>query len=114
LPEASFCAVGRTDWALGLWGRQSETFGYFVPRRHLDFIVECVDDNFGFSRYAERLGRSANSLTNCKACNKKQPYIDDVLLSILKERIETIQPTVFLISIPFPGNLYSAFDRRNG
>jgi hypothetical protein len=30
-----------------------------------DFIVECVDANFGFSRYAERLGRSANSLTNC-------------------------------------------------
>jgi hypothetical protein len=26
-----------------------------------DFIVECVDANFGFSRYAERLGRSANS-----------------------------------------------------
>jgi hypothetical protein len=26
------------------------------PRRYSDFIVECVDANFGFSRYAERLG----------------------------------------------------------
>ena len=25
------------------------------------WIKECVDDKFGFSRYAERLGRSANS-----------------------------------------------------
>jgi hypothetical protein len=57
---------------------------------------------------AERLGRSATFDELYKACNKKQP-IFDVLLSILKERIETIQPTLFLISIPFPGNLYSAF-----
>jgi hypothetical protein len=46
----AFCATGRIDWALGLWGhRIKRTFGYFVSRRYLDFIVECVDDNFGFS-----------------------------------------------------------------
>jgi hypothetical protein len=70
-----------------------------------------VDDNFGFSRYGTF--RSANSLTNCNEALQEPTYIDDVLLSILKERIETIQPTVFLISIPFL-NLYSAFDQRNG
>jgi hypothetical protein len=34
-PKPSFCATGRTDWALGPWGRIKETFGYFVSRRHL-------------------------------------------------------------------------------
>jgi hypothetical protein len=37
-----------------------------------DFIVECVDANFGFSRYAERLGRSANFDELYGRCNKNQ------------------------------------------
>jgi hypothetical protein len=40
-----------------------------------DFIVECVDANFGFSRYAERLGRSANSLTNVWALQQEPTMI---------------------------------------
>ncbi|RYA83374.1 radical SAM protein, partial [Enterobacter cloacae complex sp. 4DZ1-17B1] len=75
-----------------------------------DFIVECVDPNFGFSRYAERLGRSANSFDGLYEALQKQPtYIDTILFSILKDKIEIIQPTIFLISVPFPGNLYAAF-----
>jgi hypothetical protein len=113
LPEASrFAQLEELDWAFGTMGTQDKA-------KHLatlyledisDFIVECVDENFGFSRYAERLGRSANSFDELyEALQQKPTYIDNVLLSILKERIETIQPTLFLISIPFPGNLYSAF-----
>ncbi|EIA08225.1 B12-binding domain-containing radical SAM protein [Flavobacterium frigoris] len=113
LPEASrFAQLEELDWAFGTMGTQDKA-------KHLatlyledisDFIVECVDANFGFSRYAERLGRSANSFDELyEALQQETTYIDNVLLSILKERIETIQPTLFLISIPFPGNLYSAF-----
>lgn len=113
LPEASrFAQLEELDWAFGTMGTQDKA-------KHLatlyledisDFIVECVDANFGFSRYAERLGRSANSFDELYEALQQQPtYIDTVLLSILKERIETIQPTLFLISVPFPGNLYSAF-----
>ncbi|SDX69792.1 Radical SAM superfamily enzyme YgiQ, UPF0313 family [Flavobacterium degerlachei] len=113
LPEASrFAQLEELDWAFGTMGTQDKA-------KHLatlyledisDFIVECVDDNFGFSRYAERLGRSANSFDELYEALQEEPtYIDEVLLSILKERIETIQPTLFLISIPFPGNLYSSF-----
>lgn len=113
LPEASrFAQLEELDWAFGTMGTQDKA-------KHLatlyledisDFIVECVDANFGFSRYAERLGRSANSFDELYDALQQEPtYIDEVLLSILKERIETIQPTLFLISIPFPGNLYSAF-----
>lgn len=113
LPEASrFAQLEELDWAFGTMGTQDKA-------KHLatlyledisDFIVECVDANFGFSRYAERLGRSANSFDELYEALQQEPtYIDTVLLSILKERVETIQPTLFLISVPFPGNLYSAF-----
>ena len=113
LPEASrFAQLEELDWAFGMMGTQDKA-------KHLatlyledisDFIVECVDANFGFSRYAERLGRSANSFDELySALQEEQTYIDGVLFSLLKERIETIQPELFLISVPFPGNLYSAF-----
>jgi hypothetical protein len=113
LPEASrFSQLEELDWAFGTMGTQDKA-------KHLatlyledisDFIVECVDANFGFSRYAERLGRSANSFDELYTALQQEPtYIDQVLFSLLKDRIETIQPELFLISVPFPGNLYSAF-----
>ncbi len=75
-----------------------------------DYIKECVDENFGFSRYAERLGRSANSFDDLyHALQQPLTYIDEITLRILKEKIELVQPKLFLISAPFPGNLYSAF-----
>ena len=113
LPEAArFAQLDEMDWAFGSMGTQDKA-------KHLatlyledlsDFIVECVDGNFGFSRYAERLGRSANSFDELyEALSAKPTYIDNILISLLKEKIETIQPTLFLISVPFPGNLYAAF-----
>ncbi|MCF6140855.1 radical SAM protein [Flavobacterium sp. K77] len=113
LPEASrFTQLEELDWAFGTMGTQDKA-------KHLatlyledisDFIVECVDVNFGFSRYAERLGRSANSFDELYEALQQEPtYTDLVLFSLLKERIEKVQPTLFLISVPFPGNLYSAF-----
>ncbi|MES2652164.1 MAG: radical SAM protein [Bacteroidota bacterium] len=113
LPEASrFAQLEELDWAFGAMGTQDKA-------KHLatlyledisDFIVECIDPNFGFSRYAERLGRSANSFDELYgALNQEPTYIDKILIAILKERIESVQPKLFLISVPFPGNLYSAF-----
>ncbi len=113
LPEASrFAQLEELDWAFGSMGTQDKA-------KHLatlyledisDFIVECIDENFGFSRYAERLGRSANSFDELyESLQQSLTYVDEILIAILKERIETIEPTLFLISVPFPGNLYSAF-----
>jgi hypothetical protein len=113
LPEASrFAQLEELDWAFGTMGTQDKA-------KHLatlyledisDFIVECVDENFGFSRYAERLGRSANSFDELYEALQQQPtYIDLILISLLKAKIEAVKPTLFLISVPFPGNLYSAF-----
>lgn len=75
-----------------------------------DFIVECVDEDFGFSRYAERLGNSANSFDSLYDHLGKEPsYIDELTLQILKNRIDEIKPKLIAFSVPFPGNLYSAF-----
>ena len=100
------------EWAFGNMGMQDKA-------KHLatlyledlsDFIVECVDENFGFSRYAERLGRSANSFDELYAELQKQTtYIDAITLKILEEKVKDVQPKLVLISVPFPGNLYSAF-----
>src|SRR5690606_33033026 len=113
LPEASrFAQLEELDWAFGSMGTQDKA-------KHLatlyledisDLIVECVDENFGFSRYAERLGRSANSFDELyESLQQEHTYIDKILLEILKERITEVNPTLFLISVPFPGNLYAAF-----
>ena len=113
LPEASrFNQLEELEWAFGAMGMQDKA-------KHLatlyledlsDFIVECVDENFGFSRYAERLGRSANDFDALyEALQKPATYIDQISLKILNSKIEAIQPKLFLISVPFPGNLYAAF-----
>jgi len=113
LPEASrFTNLEELDWAFGSIGTQDKA-------KHLatlyledlsDFIVECIDDNFGFSRYAERLGRSANSFDELYGALMAPPtYIDEILISILTQHIIDINPELVLISVPFPGNLYAAF-----
>jgi hypothetical protein len=113
LPEASrFDQLDDMEFAFGSMGMQDKA-------KHLatlyledlsDFIVECVDENFGFSRYAERLGRSANSFDELyNHLQNELSFIDEITIKILKERVEEVQPKVVLISVPFPGNLYSAF-----
>jgi radical SAM superfamily enzyme YgiQ (UPF0313 family) len=113
LPEAGrFAALDDLGWAFGSMGVQDKA-------KHLatmyledlsDFIKECVDDHFGFSRYAERLGRSANSFDELYN-NLQQPYtyIDNLLIEILEKRMVEAQPKMVAVSVPFPGNLYSAF-----
>ena len=75
-----------------------------------DFIVEMIDPNFGFSRYAERLGRSANSFDDLYfALAQSCSYIDEITLRILHNQIVEKNPYLICFSVPFPGNLYSAF-----
>jgi hypothetical protein len=113
LPEASrFAQLDDLEYAFGSMGMQDK--GKHLATLYLedlsDFIIECIDENFGFSRYAERLGRSANSFDELYNELQSVPtYIDEITLRILKNRLETVNPKLILISVPFPGNLYSAF-----
>ncbi len=75
-----------------------------------DYIVENMDADFGFSRYAERLGKSANSFDELYSkLSGEQTFIDDFTLKILREKIEAVEPKLVCFSVPFPGNLYSGF-----
>lgn len=113
LPEASrFNQLDDMEFAFGNMGLQDKA-------KHLatlyledlsDYIVENVDSDFGFSRYAERLGKSANSFDELYSkLNSAQTFIDDFTLKILYQKLESVQPRLVCFSIPFPGNLYSAF-----
>ena len=113
LPEAArFEHTENLDWAFGTMGTQDKA-------KHLatmyledlsDLIKECVDDHFGFSRYAERLGRSANSFDELyEALHQPYTFIDELLMEKLKLLVEKTAPELVGLSVPFPGNLYSAF-----
>lgn len=75
-----------------------------------DLIQECVDPHFGFSRYAERLGRSANSFDELyNALQAPLSFIDTLTIELLAQRIQEVQPFMVAFSVPFPGNLFAAF-----
>jgi len=113
LPRASrFEQLDDMDWAFGSMGMQDKAkhIATLYIEDLSDFIVECIDDNFGFSRYAERLGRSANSFDELYDQLETEPtFIDIITLKILEKRLKTLEPKLICLSVPFPGNLYSAF-----
>ncbi|MPS64363.1 radical SAM protein [Chryseobacterium sp.] len=113
LPEASrFNQLDDMEFAFGNMGLQDKA-------KHLatlyledlsDYIVENVDSDFGFSRYAERLGKSANSFDELYSkLSDNQTFIDNFTLKILQEKLELTQPKLVCFSVPFPGNLYAGF-----
>lgn len=113
LPEASrFEQLDDMEWAFGSMGMQDRAkhFATLYLEDLSDFIVECIDENFGFSRYAERLGRSANSFDELYGYLQNElTYIDSITLKILEQKLYFVEPKLVCISVPFPGNLYSAF-----
>ncbi|MCA0232736.1 MAG: radical SAM protein [Bacteroidetes bacterium] len=112
LPEASrFKDVEDLDWAFGTMGTQDKA-------RHLatlyledlgDFLQEAIDPHFGFSRYAERLGRTATHFDELLAELQKPDTLITVFLNeLLEQKMCLFQPTVVCLSVPFPGNLFGA------
>ncbi len=112
LPEAArFKQLDDLSWAFGSMGNQDKA-------KHLatmyledlsDLITECIDEHFGFSRYAERLGRSANSFDELyQSLQQPFTFIDHILLDILAKKIQDVQPKLVCLSVPFPGNLYTS------
>lgn len=113
LPEANrFSELEDLEWAFGSMGIQDKAM--HLATLYLedvsDFIIECIDDKFGFSRYAESLGQSANSFDELyENLHSENTHIDMVSLRILDEKIRATKPKLVGFSVPFPGNLYSAF-----
>ena len=112
LPEASrFAHTDDLEKAFGNMGIQDKA--KYISTMYLedlsDLIKETVDEHFGFSRYAEKLGRSANSFDELYSeLQKPYTFIDELLIEILEEKMKSIQPKMVALSVPFPGNLYSS------
>jgi len=113
LPEAGrFQYHESLDWAFG-------TMGTHDKARHLatlyledigDLITEVVDQHFGFSRYAERLARTATHFDELyEALQQPDSFISATLISILDTHIKRYQPDVVCFTAPFPGNVFGAF-----
>lgn len=112
LPEAGrFQGLQDLDWAFGTMGSQDRA-------RHLatlyledlgDLIQEAIDPHFGFSRYAERLGRAASHFDELEAAlQEEDSLVSSILIQLLEQLMEEVQPTVVCLSVPFPGNLFGA------
>ena len=112
LPECSrFGQLEDLDWAFG-------DLGIYDKAKHLatlyledmaDLIVETIDSDFGFSRYAEKIAVAASSFDEIYTHVEAAPhFIDELIIEELEKSLAIHTPKVVAISIPFPGNLYGA------
>ena len=99
-------------WAFGALGVQDRA-------RHIatlylndlaDVIRDAVDPRFEFVRYAESLAMSQATFEPLAAALAAPPnLVDDLLRELTLSAITRHQPSVVLVSVPFPGAVYAAF-----
>ena len=99
-------------WAFGALGQQDRA-------RHLatlylndlaDVLRDAVDSRFEFVRYGESLaGSQATFEPLATALTAQLTLMDEMLQALTLKAIEKHQPTLVLLSVPFPGAVYAAF-----
>jgi radical SAM superfamily enzyme YgiQ (UPF0313 family) len=100
------------SWAFGALGQQDRA-------RHLatlylndlaDVLRDAVDARFEFVRYGESLaGSQATFEPLAAALAAPVTLMDETLQALTLEAIDKHQPTLVLLSVPFPGAVYAAF-----
>jgi radical SAM superfamily enzyme YgiQ (UPF0313 family) len=112
LPEASrFTNVEEPEYFFGTLGiiDQAKHFCTLYLEDIGDLITQYIDPNFGFNRYAESLARTASDFGPILAAvTNEDSIVSKLTIDILSRHIASSQPTLVCISVPFPGNLYSA------
>lgn len=112
LPEGGrFDAVEDLEWFFGNNGIQDKA--RYLCTLYLedlsDFIVATVGPHFGFSRYAERIARTAVSFDPIKEeLEKPANYLDQILIQSIEAYFKESVPRLVGFTVPFPGNLYGA------
>ncbi|MBV8603373.1 MAG: radical SAM protein [Pelomonas sp.] len=99
-------------WAFGALGLQDRA-------RHLatlylndlaDVLREAVDPRFEFVRYAEKLATAQPTFDPLAEALAAPPnLIDRELTRLAEAAVERHQPSLVLLSVPFPGAVYAAF-----
>ena len=97
------------EWAFGTSGLRDKA--RYLATLYLedlcDLIRETIDPDFGFSRYAEHLGRCASSFDEIEeALQKPFGFIDRLTQPLLEKHIAKSKPKAIAFSVPFPG-IYS-------
>ncbi|MFM9985167.1 MAG: B12-binding domain-containing radical SAM protein [Flavobacteriales bacterium] len=103
IPElnAFFGSIGTQDQARYLCTLYLEDLG--------DLIQESVGPQFGFSKYAERIARTATSFTPLnEELEKPNNFLDQKLQNQLMQYFENEIPAIVGFTVPFSGNLYGA------
>ena len=98
-------------WAFGALGSHDRA-------RHLatlylndlsDVLRDAVDDRFEFVRYAESLASSQPTFNPLAEALAAHPTLMDLRLQKLTiQAVEKHQPSLVILSVPFPGAMYSA------
>ncbi|MFN0031712.1 MAG: B12-binding domain-containing radical SAM protein [Flavobacteriales bacterium] len=74
-----------------------------------DLIQATIGPHFGFSKYAERIARTAVSFKPIEdELEKPNNYLDNLLIEQAAKYFEKQVPLLVGFTVPFPGNLYGA------
>jgi radical SAM superfamily enzyme YgiQ (UPF0313 family) len=98
-------------WAFGALGSQDRArhFATLYLNDLSDVLRDAVDDRFEFVRYAESLASSQPSFEPlAQALAAKPTLMDEYLRRLTIEALDKHQPSLVLLSVPFPGAMYAA------
>ena len=100
------------DWAFGALGLQDRAkhIATLFLNDVADVIRDAIDPRFEFVRYAESLAASQPTFDQLHAAlNDPHSLVDASLHELTLEALARHQPTLVLVTAPFPGNVYGAF-----
>lgn len=112
LPEGPrFEQIEELEWFFGNNGVQDKA--RYLCTLYLedlaDLIVATVGPHFGFSKYAERIARTAVSFDPIEeALTAPTSYLDEILQQMTSSYFKAEVPKLVGFTVPFPGNLYGA------
>src|SRR5271154_3168104 len=100
------------DWAFGALGLQDRAkhIATLYLNDLADVIRDAIDPRFEFVRYAESLAASQPTFARLHTARSAPHNLADASLHALTlEALSRYQPSLVLITAPFPGNVYGAF-----
>ena len=101
--------LGWAFGALGLHDRAKHLATLYLNDL-ADVIRDSVDSRFEFVRYAESISASQATFDPlAQALSADFNLVDEILSELALAAVARHEPTVVLLSVPFPGSVYGAF-----